>query len=70
MIAWHARFTGLVVLLFGLSVPFLAAQTAGRHAGQDVKTFDLVAHPDSLALSAARRGFLQGDIVRIVGGEF
>src|SRR4051812_41481300 len=69
MIDKRRCFLGLIGMLAGLFVPFLAAQTAGRHAGQDVKIFDLIAHPDSLPLSAARRAFLQGDIVRIVGGR-
>ncbi len=65
----RAHIPGFIGILAILFVPFLAAQTRGRHIGQDVKTIDLDPHPDSMVLVAARKAFLQGDIVRIVGGR-
>jgi hypothetical protein len=56
-------------MLAGLFVPFLAAQTASRHAGADVKTLDLFSHPEAQLLANARRAFRQGDMVRMVGGK-
>jgi hypothetical protein len=65
----HACFLGRIAMIAGIVIPFLAAQTARRHAGDDVRTIDLPTHPDSMVLAAARKAFLQGDIVRIVGGR-
>jgi hypothetical protein len=56
-------------MLAGILVPSLAAQTAGRHAGEDLKTLYLLSHPESNVLANAREAFRQGDIVRIVAGK-
>jgi hypothetical protein len=60
---------GRIGMLAGVVVPFLAAQTVGRHAGEDVRTLDLLSHPESKDLANAREAFRQGDIIRIVGGR-
>jgi hypothetical protein len=60
----HACFLNLA----GLFVPLLAAQTVPRHAGPDVKTVDLLSRPESKLLVNARKAFVHGDIVRIIGG--
>ncbi len=69
MIRSHRCFLGRIGLLAGLLVPFLAAQTAARHAGADVATVDLLSRPEADVLANARRAFRQGDIVRMVGGK-
>jgi hypothetical protein len=56
-------------MLAGMVVPLLLAQTAGKHAGEDVRTIDLPTHPDSKVLADAREALRQGDIIRIVGGR-
>jgi hypothetical protein len=38
-------------------------QTPGRHAGEDVRTLDLLSHPESKDLANAREAFRQGDII-------
>src|SRR6185437_6045303 len=65
----HACFLGRIAMIAGIVVPLLAAQTAGRHAGDDVRTIDLPTHPDSKVLADAREGFQEGDIIRILGGR-
>jgi hypothetical protein len=69
VIGKHVCLPGRLGILAGLFVPFLAAQTAARHAGNDVRTFDLLSQPESEVLANARKVFRQGDIVRIVDGK-
>jgi hypothetical protein len=64
----HACFLGRIAMIAGI-VPFLAAQTSGRHAGEDVRILDLPSNPESNVLENVRQAFRQGDIVRIVGGR-
>lgn len=68
MISGRVRFLGRIGMLAGLLVSCLAAQTAPRHAGADVKTLDLLSHPEGRLLAGTREAFRQGDIVRTVGG--
>jgi hypothetical protein len=56
-------------MLAGMVVPLLLGQTAGKHAGEDVRTLDMVSHPESQELANSREAFRQGDIIRIVGGR-
>jgi hypothetical protein len=69
MIGRHACFIGSIGMLAGVFVPLLGAQTAARHVGGDVRTLDLLSHPDANVLANARRAFRQGDIVRMAGGK-
>ncbi len=65
----RASFLGRIGLLAGFLVSCLGAQTAPRHAGADVRTLDLLSHPEASILAKTRKAFRQGDIVRIVGGN-
>ena len=65
----HACFLGRIGMIAGIVIPFLAAQTAGRHTGEDVRTLDLLSHPESKVLANVREALRQGDIIRIVGGR-
>src|SRR6185312_10891706 len=69
MISRHASFLIGIGILAGSFVTLLAAQTTGRHAGADVRTIDLVSQPEAQVLASAKKAFLQGDIVRMVGGK-
>lgn len=68
-LAKRACFLGSIGMLAGIVIPFLVAQTAGRHAGEDVRTIDLLSYPESKDLANAREAFRQGDIVRMIGGK-
>jgi len=68
MFGKHACCLGRIGMLAGILVASLVAQTPGRHAGEDVRTLDLLSHPESKDLANAREAFRQGDIIRIVGG--
>src|SRR4051794_2921734 len=65
----HAGCLVRIGILLGILVPSLVAQATARHAGQDVRTLDLLSHPESDVLASARAAFREGDIVRIVGGR-
>jgi hypothetical protein len=69
MFGKHACCLGRIGMLAGILVASLVAQTPGRHAGEDVRTLDLLSHPESKDLANAREAFRQGDIIRIVGGR-
>jgi hypothetical protein len=69
MLGKHACCLGRIGMLAGILVASLVAQTPGRHAGEDVRTLDLLSHPESKDLANAREAFRQGDIIRIVGGR-
>lgn len=65
----RTSFLSRIGVFTGLLVSCLTAGAAPRHAGANVRTLDLLSHPDARLLADTRRAFRQGDIVRIVGGR-